>query len=283
MKHHHRDIIIKSIDGYINKYKCNRENCEMIYFMIYKNNMFVDKKEFYFFQYLKKMIDFYFEEQELIRIQNNINKGDGSIFDNMFFYITNFTNDKYNLYFIEKIISKKLYLIMQYSRIPYNISVDFNQNYYTSYTSHTNFMYFLVNKYDLIKTDNKLDLLFDNYIFEYFGKSSICDKNFNICYYICFNYIYKIYINRVNNIINTILDKEELDKSLLDLKIRFRCVSPANIKDIKNTPIYEILSILNKKIDEKNDIFRNFDKKYASYYPIEIITLYNFYMHNFLE
>ena len=47
-----------------------------------------------------------------------------------------------------------------------------------------------------------------------------------------------------------------------------------------NSYMHKKLDILTGHIDEKSDIFRNFDKKYARYYPIEIITLYNFYMHN---
>jgi hypothetical protein len=209
----------------------------------------------------------------------NRNGFDRSIFKTIFEYIVNFKNDKYNLYFIEKIITQQLF-------------------FYSSY--NTNHIDFLVNNYDLIKSDNKLDILFDAYMFKYFkmGCSSSDNNSTNIFYinnYISFNYVYKIYINCVNKIVETNLEnKEVLDESLIDLKTIFinteqRRVDGQNhqlplrrfyISHIKETHMYKILSILNKKIDEKNDIFRNFDKKYASYYPIEIITLYNFYMHD---
>jgi hypothetical protein len=145
----------------------------------------------------------------------------------------------------------------------------------------------LVNNYHLIKKDNKLDILFDNYIFEYIKIVPQIGEHprFYIFNFICFNYVYKIYINRVNNIIETNLDEEQLNKSLLNLKNDFSnkfyyCTIPISSQIIEDTYMYKILNVLNKKIDEKSDIFRNFDKKYARYYPIEIITLYNFYMHN---
>jgi hypothetical protein len=211
------------------------------------------------------MIDFYFEEPELTTICNNMNSN-GTTFKTIFEYIVNFKNDKYNLYFIEKIITQGLF---------------FNNG------RNTNHVDFLVNNYDLIKADNELDILFDAYMFKYFEYGGLYNNSYFYMYnYIGFNYVYKIYINNINNLIEKTLDKEQLNESLLNFKIKFNYNSNITTpngriySNIEKTHMYKILSILNKKIDEKNDIFRNFDKKYASYYPIEIITLYNFYMHD---
>jgi hypothetical protein len=353
------DIIVKSIDYYINKYKCTLDNCKIIYSTIYENNMFKeDKKEYYFFEYLKKMIDFYFEEDQLKIINDNVNRheygciivycrscipefekfkskyygpvvincqesyqlGDNylrqsnvqrlptirymwrnnnnnnnnnnnydyydyegplttdgftdfvcgsafnkmfyeSIFGNIFKYIVDLENDKYNLYFIEKIITKQLFF---------------------NHQNNINIIDFLVNNYHLIKLDNKLDIIND------------IGSNHIIISYIYFNYIYKIYINCVYHIIETSIDKLQLHKQLLEFKCAFgnnpNKTNPMKYEqhynskygniDCLNSYMHKKLDILTEHIDEKSDIFRNFDKKYARYYPIEIITLYNFYMHN---
>ena len=75
----------------------------------------------------------------------------------------------------------------------------------------------MTNNYYLIKKDNKLDILFDTYMYQCV---CVCLRA-DIYNYSSFNYIYKIYINYVFYMLESVQNIEENKEKLLELKFRF--------------------------------------------------------------
>jgi len=250
------NIIIENINYYMNNYYmnnyvCSFNKCKLIYSIIYNNVIEEDKKEYYFYPYFKKMIDYIFSL--------DLNKKKNNNFTDSLEFVSNLKSDKCILYVINKLFTEKIgtqdkiFILEPFTFCLYKEKI----------------ITFLINNYHLIKKNNALDILFDTCIYRY-----ICTDIYNFS---SFNYIYKIYINYVFYMLEPTQNIGANQQTLLELKFKFNTKkNTLNFNDIKYSNEYKNLNLLNDKINETSDIFKNFNKKYINYYPMDIITLYNY-------
>ena len=139
---------------------------------------------------------------------------------------------------------------------------------------------FFIKNFESLSKDDNLIILGNSFLFRIFTYSSSIEFEFNLfkSLSITYEYMYKIYIDYVDYLI--LYEKYSRE----DLSIIKYIYTKQNIelsfdKMIKSD-IYKSMYRLDSFLPNKQYIFKNFREEYINSYPIEIITLYNYYVKN---
>ena len=271
-----KSIIADIIDYYFNNNKTQfveninfTKNILNFIDEIVSNNSFLsENNNDFLFSYCKKVID------KLFDLKNPLNCNLFSIFE----FLNKHVCEKTIKYFSEKMFSfvnddEHEYKFMKSVNI-----FRYCQDGSVKMTRIVNkIMQFFVNNFELLSEDNNLVILGNVFLFKVITFSSSREYDFSLfkSLHIIHEYMYKIYIDSVYYLITNEKYSHE-DLSIIKYEFTKQNIELSYDMIIKSD-ISKLMYKLDSFLSNKMYIFGNFKEEYGNSYPIEIITLYNYY------
>lgn len=239
---------------------------------IVSNNLFLSENNSDFlFSYCKKIID------KLFNMKNPLNCNLFSIFEFLDKHVCEATIK----YFSEKLFDflnddEHEHKFMKYANI-----FRYCQDGTTKMTRIVNkIIQFFINNFELLSKDDNLIIPGNVFLFKVITFSSSREYDFSLfkSLHITHEYMYKIYIDTVYYLISNEKYSHE-DLSIIKYEFTKQNIELSYDRIIKSD-MYKLMYKLDSFLSNKSYIFNNFKEEYVNSYPIEINTLYNYYVKN---